>query len=318
MDKLAAMQAFVEIVERGSITAAARTLRRSQPAVVRTLAALERSLGASLLRRTTRRMSLTEEGRIYLERCRRLLADLAEADALVGRSPGPPRGELRVTAPVTFGRMHVTPVVLGFLRHHEQVRVELLLLDRLVDLVEERVDLAVRIGTLADSSMIAVPVGSMRRVVCASPGLLRARGTPRHPRELERRPCVRFRGLADEVWRFREGGRDLSVRVGGSFSTNEAASALEACEAGAGFGVFLHYQVAPALRARTLRVVLAEHEPPPAPVSLVYPDARLVTPRLRALLDWLKARLPRRLGPGPSRRRTGAPAQASPAAGPLS
>ncbi len=295
MDKLAAMRGFVEVVDRGSLTAAGRALGRSLPAMVRSLAALEEDLGAVLLRRTTRRMSLTEEGRLYLERCRRILADVAEAEALVGSGRAEVRGELRVTAPVLFGQMHVAPALRDFARAHPAVRLELLLLDRVVDLVEEGIDLAVRIGALPDSSMVAARVGEVRRVVCASPGLLAEGGEPSHPRELAGRPCVRFSGLAPgPAWRFRDGARELSVPVAGSLATNQAAAALDACAEGLGFGLFLSYQVEPAVRAGRLRVVLADFEPPPLPVSLVYRDARLVTSRLRALLEWLKPRLAER------------------------
>lgn len=295
MDKLAAMRAFVEIVERGSLTAAAESLDRSLPTMVRTLAALERSLGAVLLRRTTRRMSLTEEGRIYLERCRRILADVEEADDLVGPGGGEPRGPLRVTAPVLFGQMHVAPALVGFARRHPAVQVELVLLDRVVDLVDEGIDAAVRIARLPDSSMIAIPVGRVRRVVCASPALLGAAGEPTRPEELADRPCVRFRGLAaGNAWSFRDAGRELSVPVAGSFSTNQASAALDACVAGLGFGLFLSYQVEEAVRAGRLRLVLRDFEPPPLPVSLVYAEARLLSPRLRAFLDWMKDRLRRR------------------------
>lgn len=296
MDKLAAVQAFVEIAERGSITAAAKALRRSQPALVRTLAALERSLGVSLVRRTTRRMSLTEEGQLYLERCRRILADLEEADQLVGQARGALRGELRVTAPVLFGQMHITPLVLEFLRQHPHLRAELLLLDRVVDLIEERIDLAVRIAPAPDSSLFSVPVAAMRRVVCASPALVSAK-EPGHPRELAQLPCVCFRGLSDARWRFQERGREFSVRVGGSFAVNMAGAAIRACEEGAGFGTFLLYQVAPALQAGRVRLVLEPFELPPVPVCLVYPGARLASPRLRALVAWLKERLPPRVEP---------------------
>ncbi|MCA9681797.1 MAG: LysR family transcriptional regulator [Myxococcales bacterium] len=292
MDKLAAMRTFVEIVDRGSLSAAATTLERSNPTVVRALAALEAELGVVLLRRTTRRMSLTEEGRVYLDRCRRILADVAEAEELVGQGRSEPRGELRITAPVRFGQMHVNPLVIEFLRRHPRIRIELILLDRVVDLVEEGIDAAVRIGPLADSSMIAVPVGRMRRVVCASPKLLRKSGTPKHPRELEQRPCLRFRDLAGGHWRFVEDGSELSVSVRGNFASNQAVAALQACEAGLGFGLFLHYQVAPALREGRLRVVLRAFELPAVPVSLVYAEARLMSPRLRAFLDWMKLRLP--------------------------
>lgn len=286
------MRTFVEIADRGSLTAAGEALGRSLPTVVRTLAALERELGVVLLRRTTRRMSLTEEGRVYLERCRRLLADLDEMETLVGSGRSEPRGTLRVTASVLFGQLHVAPAVRAFLARHPAVEVELLLLDRVVNLVEEGLDVAVRIGPLADSSLIAVPGGQVRRVVCASPDLLEARGEPRHPDDLASLPCVRFGGIAPgHVWRFREGGRERAVQVSGALTTNQGAVALDACAAGLGFGLFLSYQVEPAVRAGRLRVVLREFEPPPLPVSLVYADARLVSSRLRAFLDWMKPRL---------------------------
>ena len=287
-----AMRDFVEIVERGSLSAAGTALGRSLPTMVRTLAELERSLGAVLLRRTTRRMSLTAEGRAYLERCRRILADIAEAEALVSASLGEPRGPLRVTAPVLFGQMHVAPGVVAFLRRHAAVQVELLLHDRVVDLVDEGIDAAVRIARLPDSSMIAIPVTQMRRVVCASPSLLRRAGVPEHPEALAARPCIRFHGLAQGgSWHFQEAGRDIAVPVHGAFATNQAASAVEACAAGLGFGLFLAYQVAREVAARRLEVVLRDFELPPLPVSLVYPEARLLSPRLRVFLDWMKAHL---------------------------
>src|SRR4030095_15659250 len=239
VDKLAAMRAFVEIVDRGSLTAAAEALDRSLPTMVRALAGLERSLGAVLLPRTTRRMSLTEEGRLYLERCRRILADLEQAEELLGSGRDKPRGPLRVTAPVLFGEMHVAPAVIEFVRRYAEVQVELLLLDRVVDLVDEGIDVAVRIARLADSSMIAAPVGHVRRVVCASPKLLRADGEPERPEELAHRPCVRFRGVAPgNTWHFQDGGREIVVPVTGGFATNQAAAAIDACAAGLGFGLF--------------------------------------------------------------------------------
>lgn len=292
MDKLAAMRVFVATVERGSLTAAGAALGKSLPTMVRTLAALEDALGVRLLRRTTRSMSLTAEGRAYLERCRRILADVEEAEIAVGAGPGEPRGALRMTAPVLFGQMHVAPALVAFLRRHPRVSVELLLLDRVVDLVDEGIDVALRIAPLADSSMIAIPVGSVRRVVVASPGLLERTGAPRRPDELAERPCVRFEGIAPgHVWRFRERGRELTVQVRGGFGCNQASAALEACAEGLGFGYFLCYQVEPLVAAGRLRVVLRDFETAPVPVSLLYPEARLVSTRLRALLDWMRERL---------------------------
>ena len=289
MDKLEAMRTYVAIVDRGSLTAAAEALDRSLPTVVRVLAALEESLGTRLLRRTTRRMSLTPEGQTYLERCRRILTDVEDAERSVARGQSEPRGGIRMTAPVLFGQMHVAPAVNGFLRRYREVGVELLLLDRVVGIVEEGIDLAVRIAHLADSSMVAVPVGHVRRVACASPALLASGGTPVHPRELATRACVRFSGTSPGgSWTFAERGRELPIRISGSFACNQASAAVGACVDGLGFGHFLSYQVEPLVRAGRLVIVLEDFEPPPLPVSLVYPQSRLVTTRLRALLDWLK------------------------------
>ncbi|MDH3640060.1 MAG: LysR substrate-binding domain-containing protein, partial [Gammaproteobacteria bacterium] len=178
MDKLRAMTAFVQIVDRGSLTAAAVVLNKSLPSVVRTLATLEGALGVRLLNRTTRRIALTNEGQHYLARCRRILADIEEAELAVSAEQREPRGNLNITAPVLFGQMHVAPLVTSFLARFNQVHVELLLLDRLVNLVEEGVDVGIRIAHLEDSSMVAIPVGQIRRVVCASPKLLKKTGVP--------------------------------------------------------------------------------------------------------------------------------------------
>lgn len=292
MDKLLAMGSFVAIVDHGSLTAAATALDRSLPTMVRTLAALEEDLGTRLLRRTTRRMSLTAEGRIYLEHCRRILSDIEESEASIVRARIEPRGCMRLTAPVLFGQMHVAPAVGKFLRRFNEVEVDLLLLDRVVNLVEEGIDLAVRIGRLNDSSMVAVPIGHMRRVVCASPTLLRSAGTPSHPRTLSEHPCVRFRGISPgDGWSFQHAGREVAIKVHGNLTCNQAAAAAEACAEGLGFGMFLLYQVEPLVRAKRLEIVLENFEPAPLPVSLVYPEARLVTTRLRALVDSLKESL---------------------------
>jgi DNA-binding transcriptional LysR family regulator len=301
MDKLAAMRTFVEIVDRGSLTAAGEALDRSLPSMVRVLANLEAALGAVLLRRTTRRMSLTEEGRVYLDRCRAILADVAEAEALVGDVTGEPQGPLRITAPVLFGQRHVAPAAAEFLTLNTAVEIDLLLLDRVVDLVDEGIDAAVRIARLADSTMIAIPIGSMRRVVCASPALLERHGRPDRPEQLSELPCVRFFGLSpSSTWHFPRKGGDLGVPVKGGFTTNQAATAVTACAAGLGFGNFLAYQIAPEIQRGELEVVLHEHETPPIPVSLVYAHARMLSPRLRAFLDFMKEHLGQHLAALPA------------------
>lgn len=294
MDKLHAMATFVQIAERGSLTAAAQGLDTSLSSVVRTLAALEADLGVRLLNRTTRRIALTAEGQQYLERCRRILADMEDAEQALRGTAQDPSGLLRVTAPVLFGQLHVAPVVDAFLARHRRTQVELILLDRVVSLVEEGIDLAVRIGPLSDSSMVAVPVGQIRRVAVASPALLAAAGTPAHPQDLGSLPCVRFTALMPgTTWHFIENGRALAIEVAGRFACNQAATCVDACVAGLGFGLFLSYQVRRPLEAGQLKEVLADFEPPPLPVSLVLPHTRWLAPRVRVFVDFAAGALRR-------------------------
>ncbi len=293
MDKLAAMQTFVAIVDAGSLTAAARTLGKAPPTVVRSLSMLEQMLGTRLLQRTTRRMSLTVEGRQYLERCRTILAEVARAEQVLSSQHADPRGELRVTAPVAYGRLKVVPAVTRFLQAHDKVSVDLLLLDRVVNLVEEGLDVGVRIAPLVDSSSIATRVGEVRRVVVASPRLLRRHPAPRHPRQLAELPTVRFEGgSAGSSWTFDDQGRRITVLVAGRLTCNHIEAAVDACVQGLGFGQFLSYQVESMVARRKLRIVLPRFEPAPIPVHVMFAHARLMSPRNRAFVDWMKAELP--------------------------
>jgi DNA-binding transcriptional LysR family regulator len=286
MDKLAAMATFVRIVEKGSLTAAAGVLETSLPSVVRTLAALERELGVRLLNRTTRRIHLTDEGAQYLERCRAILGAVQESEAAFTLAKAEPRGRLAVTAPVLFGRRYIAPLVTRFLRRHPGVSAELLFVDRVVNLVEEGIDVAVRIGHLPDSSLIAVPVGKVRRVICASPEYLRRRGTPRVPQDVRDHACVRLTGLAPRPeWQFRTGRRAVTVAVNAVVSCNDTEGGLQACVSGHGLGLFLSYQTAPYRNEKRLRYVLEEFEPEPAPVHIVYAQSRLVTGKVRSFVD---------------------------------
>lgn len=287
MDKLRAMETFVRIVERGSLTAAADALDTSLPSVVRGLAALEAELDVRLLNRTTRRIALTDEGREYYERCRRVLAEVDEAEAALSARRAAPKGRLRVTAPVMLGRLHVAPVANEFLARHAALQLELVLLDRVVDLLEEGVDVAVRIGRLPDSSLVAVPVGHTRRVLCASPAYLKRAGTPKSPADLARHRFVSFTGLAPP----QEGKPVLA--------SNQIDVALDACLAGVGVGEFLCYQVQALLAAGRLKRVPADPEPPALPIQVVYPHARLLSTNLRAFVDWTVPRLRRRLAQAP-------------------
>ena len=286
MDKLQAMTTFVRIVERGSLTRAADALATSLPSVVRALAALERALGVRLLNRTTRRIHLTDEGALYLEQCRAILAAIRDAEASLASRQAEPQGRLAITAPVLFGRRYVVPVVTAFLARHAAVSAELLLLDRPVNVVEEGLDVGVRIGALADSSLVAIPVGSLRRVVCASPQYLRKRGVPKVPEDLRGHQCVRFTGLAPGTeWRFKVGRRTVAVAVATRIATNQVDAAIAACIDGLGPAMFLSYQVAAAVAERKLRYVLPEFERDPVPVNVIYPQARLRSINVRAFVD---------------------------------
>lgn len=296
MDKLRAMATFVRIVESGSLTAAAGALEVSGPSVVRLLASLERSLDVRLLNRTTRRIALTDEGRDYYERCKRILAEVEEAEAAAGSRRGTARGELRVTAPVLFGRLHVAPLITAFVARHAGVSVDLLFVDRVVNLLEEGLDVGVRIAELPDSSLVAIPAGEVRRVVCASPKYLARAGTPETPQDLRGHACIRFAGLgATHEWSFREAGRKLAVPVRGPLAGNQADALVEACAGGLGIGMFLSYQVAPLVAAGRLKLLLGDYLPPPIPVSVVYPHAKLLPVRTRLLVDWLRGELPQRI-----------------------
>ncbi len=291
MDKLRAMSTFVRIVEGGSLTSAAEALQTSLPSVVRTLAMLEALLGVRLLNRTTRRLSLTDEGREYYERSKRVLADVDEAEAALSARRAAPSGRLRVTASVMFGRLRVAPVVADFIAKHPAIQVELLLLDRVVDLVEEGIDVGVRIAQLPESSLIAVPVGETRRVVCATPAYLKRAGAPKVPRDLLSHRCVAFSGLGQtNEWTF-GGGAPQKIAVRPVLLTNQVDAALDACLRGLGCAQFLSYQVQAALDVGTLKRMLTAFEPAPVPIHVVYAHARLLSANVRAFVDFAVPRL---------------------------
>ncbi len=296
MDKLRAMSVFVQIAERGSLTAAAEAIGKSLPSVVRILANLEDTLQARLLNRTTRRLSLTEEGRIYFENCRRILAEIEDAEAAVGQQQTTPSGLINVTAPVRFGELHVAPAINAYLQRYPSVRIRLLLLDRTIDMLEEGIDVAIRIAPLSDSSLIARSVGQIRQVVCASPELLQRHGRPERPELLSELPCVRFTGLSTaSVWRFDDGRKPLAVSIDGPLACNQVNASVQACIDGLGFGRFLCYQVMPAVRRGELKIVLQDFEPEPTPLSLLFLENRLLSTRIRTFVDWMAEALPESL-----------------------
>ena len=288
MDRFKAMQTFVQIADQGSLTGAARVLDSSLPAVVRSLAGLEAHLGVRLFHRTTRRLSLTEEGRHYLPSAREVLLAADAADQALKAEAREPAGQLVITAPVLFGHMYVAPAIVRFMQRHEKVRCSVRLHDRTVNLLEEGIDVGIRISPLEDSSLVAQTLGTIRRVVVASPAFLAQHGVPRHPRDLAGAPCVRGRIDAPSQWAFRDGGKTVHVTPDNRLEFNHLAPAIEACAAGMGFGTFFSYQVLPHVAQGRLKLVLEDFEPPPRPVSVIYPNARLLPARTRAFIDWMK------------------------------
>ncbi|HUP95149.1 MAG TPA: LysR family transcriptional regulator [Burkholderiales bacterium] len=292
MDKLQAMATFVRIVEKGSLTAAAAGADASVSSVVRSLGALERHLGVRLLNRTTRRIHLTDEGAQFLERARAILSAVHDSETTLTSRQADPTGRLSVTASVMFGRHYIAPIASDFIRRHPAVTADLLFVDRVVNVIEEGIDVAVRIGPLRDSSLIAVPVGEVRRVICASPHYLRRHGVPRAPKDLAGHAAVRHSGLTPRSeWHFRIGRRDVAMPITPVLNCNEIDSALSACASGLGLGMFLSYQTAPARKSGELKYLLEEFEPAPLPVNVVYPHTKLLSTRVRAFVDECVAKL---------------------------
>jgi len=292
MDRLEAMALLVAAVDAGSQSAAARKLRIPPATMSRKLSDLESHLGARLLVRSARRLALTDAGRAYVEACKRILEDVAEAERAAVGEYRSPRGQLLVTAPVVFGRLHVLPIVNAFLTSHGEIDVRLMLVDQVVNLVEERVDVAVRIGDLPDSSLVASRVGTVRRVACGSPTYLARRGTPRSPDDLRDHDCITFEAIASaEEWKFVADRFESIIPVHSRLAVNTAEAAIDAAIAGAGITRALSYQVADELRLGTLVLVLQEFEPPAWPVSLVYAGGRYLPLKVRAFLDFVAPRL---------------------------
>lgn len=292
MDRFDELAVFVAILDTGSLAAAGRQLRRSPPAVSRVLAGLEARLGSRLFERTTRRLAPTETGRSLAERARRLLSDYAAVVQDTGDADALPHGLLRLTAPAVFGRKHVMPVVTRFLVAWPEIQVEMLLSDRNLDLIEEGLDVAVRIGHLAESGLVARRVGEVRRVLVASPLYLGERGTPRVPGDLADHVVIFTSGRPGPVaWQFRVAGRERSRRLTPRLMVNDVEAALVAARANCGIASALSYQVAEDLADGRLARVLPEYELPALPVHLVVPSARHMAPRVRAFLDYAARQL---------------------------
>lgn len=294
MDRLEAMTILLKVVEKESFSAASRDLGVPLATVSRKVNELERHLGTRLLVRTTRKVALTDAGAVYMASARRILDEIDETERIVAGEFHSPRGELLLTAPVLFGRLHILPIVTEFLGLYPDIDVRLLLADRNLPLVEDHVDMAVRIGRLPDSTMVATRVGSMRTVVCASPKLLAGQGTPECPAELAAMPCVNFEFLSSvAAWPFRspDGRRTTEVPIRPRLSVTMAEAAVWAASRDVGVTRVLHYQCAGAVRDGALQIILAGFEVDPLPVHLLHAGGGALPSKARVFLDFAVERL---------------------------
>ncbi len=299
MDRLEAMSILLLTIEKGSLTAAAKALRMPLPTVSRKLRELETHLGTQLLLRSTRKLALTDAGAAYAATARRILREVEDAERVAAGEFAAPRGELVITAPVLFGQLHVLPIVTEFLSVYPEISVRFLLSDRNLHLIEDHIDMAVRIGSLPDSSMVATRVGAMPTVSCASPDLLTQRGIPQRPEDLAGFPCIGFDALAARsTWRFSRAGApgqfELSIKP--RLSVTAAAAAVSAAQQGVGAAQLYLYQCADALRLGTLRAILADYQPEAVPVSLLHAARGALPQKMRVFLDFTAGRLRTRLG----------------------
>jgi DNA-binding transcriptional LysR family regulator len=296
MDRLDAMSILVAVVEAGSFSEAARRLDIPLPTVSRKVAELEKHLQSRLLNRSSRKLALTDAGRQYITACRRILEEVSEAERTAAGEYTTPRGELVVTAPIVFGRMHLLPVAVEFLKSYPQIDVRIVLTDRTAHLLDEDIDLGVRIGVLPDSSLMMSRLGSIRRVACASPQYLTERGTPQTPDDLRKHDCISFESVTgSQTWTFGAGTSATSVPVRSRLVVNTAEAAIDAAIAGLGVTRVLSYQIAQARRAGSLVTVLQRFAPPLWPVHFIYPGARPLPLKLRAFLDFAAPKLKSRL-----------------------
>jgi DNA-binding transcriptional LysR family regulator len=296
MDRLESMATLIAAVEAGSLSAGSRKLRMPLATVSRKVSELEAHLRTRLVNRTNRRLTLTDAGRSYVAACKRILEDIGEAERAATGEYLTPRGDLIITAPIVFGRLHVLPVAIEFLKAYPDIDIRVTLADRVVNLQEDHVHLGLRIGELPDSSLLATRVGAVHRVVCGSQAYFAARGTPKSPGELRTHDCITFDGLmSPESWKFAVGKSAVSVAIHSRLIVNTAEAAIDAAIAGVGVTRVLSYQVASALRANTLTLVLRKFEPTPWPVSLVYMGRPPMPLKLRAFIDFAAPRLRTRL-----------------------
>jgi DNA-binding transcriptional LysR family regulator len=288
MDTLGAIRVFSRVVEAGSFSAVARELGTTQPTVSKQIAMLEEHLGTRLVNRTTRNLTLTEDGKTYYECCRHILNAVEEADGAVGRRQATPSGLIRAGCPVAFGRLHVAPRMRRFLDRYPELRVELVMSDQFGDLVEQGVDVTIRIGDLADASLIARLVGVTRRVTIGSPEYFARMGEPRTPHDLVRHNCLVYTRLSTgNEWHFNGPSGLIKVRVAGTFLADNSEAIRAAVIAGVGIGVAPIWSLYDEIARGEVRIVLADYEPKRLPIHALYPSRRFVSSKVRAFIDFL-------------------------------
>ena len=292
MDQLSAMATFVRVIDAGSLSGAARTLPSSLTSVSRQISALEEQYGTQLLLRTTRRLALTQDGRILYERAKSLLNEFKEIEAALSRGRHEPWGGFRISAPTLMGRLLIAPLLAEFLRRYPALTLDLLLVDRAVDMVEEDIHLSLRVGHLPDSQLVARKLADLRMIVCASPAYLERRGVPRTPADLSRHDCLVFSdtpGIA--AWRFKEGvGTERRIRIAGRLWMNSLDALVSAAKEGAAIVRVPSWQVDADIAAGGLQRILRDHEPPPTPLHLLFQPSRLESPKTRIFVDYLLER----------------------------
>ena len=298
MDRLDAMSVVVAVGEAGSLSAAARRLGVPLPTVSRRVSDLEAHLNTRLFNRSTRRLTLTDAGQAYLHACKLILEDVTEAERAASGEFNTPRGDLVISAPIVFGRLHVLPTIVAFLKVYPDVRVRFVQGDRLINLLEDHVDLAVRISHLPDSNLVATRCGSTRRVVCGNPSYFAEFGTPKNPADLAAHALVSFEGSrSPDTWVFKADPSGAAVPIRPKLIVNTAEAAIDAAIEGVGLTQVLSYQIERAVKAGALVTTLRRFEPAPLPVNLVYSSQRRLPLKVRAFLDFASPRLRARLTP---------------------
>ncbi len=292
MDRLHLMEVFVAVAEEESFAGGSRRLAMSPPAVTRAIAALEERLAVKLLNRTTRHVRVTEAGQRYLDDARRIIADVNEADEATAGISGTPRGHLAVTAPVLFGKTYVMPGIVDYLQRYPDMEVSAMFLDRVVNLLEEGMDAGIRIGDLPDSSMKAIKVGQVKRVVCAAPAYLAEHGTPQAPSDLPFHTVIAAVNVSTVLdWKFIDHGESVSAKVRPRLTVTSNDSAIEAVRSGLGISRLMSYQIAPLIASGEIVPILAQFETPHLPVSIVHREGRYASAKVRTFVDLMVARL---------------------------